>query len=474
MPERPNLILITTDQQRADCLSLAGHPDLTTPNLDELAHGGAWFRQAYSPAPICSPARRSILTGRSPATDGCTDNSPVRIPKPEDTLPDLLRRAGYQTAEIGRSMHQYPGHARYGFEVREHSPFESHDSHAHWVIRQTSKTGEFSNWPHLLNHGMPLCGYGARPWPYDEAFHQTTWTVNKAIEFADRRDADVPFFAHIGFVAPHPPLVPPRHYYERYARRELRPPVIGDWALEPENGNLGAGLSSGFIPDNRLVRDSMAGYYGLINHVDDMLFNLLMRFRNNLPGPTYFLFCSDHGEMLGDHHMFRKCRPYQGSIHVPFILRGPDIPGGTVCDAPVTLEDILPTLCELAGVDVPDHVEGRSVLPLLRGGSADWRRCVHSEQPHTWAGVPGFHCLTDGKWKYIWFSDTGREQLFDLAADPRELHDLSRESAQRETLEKWRSRLIRHIADRGEGFVRDGELVAGRPHPGVVAHARAV
>ena len=95
MPARPNLVLITSDQQRADCLGLAGHPDLATPHLDALGRGGAHFRAAYTPCPICSPARRSLMTGRSPATDGATDLSPVRIAAPEKTLPELLRRAGY-------------------------------------------------------------------------------------------------------------------------------------------------------------------------------------------------------------------------------------------------------------------------------------------------------------------------------------------------------------------------------------------
>ncbi len=465
---RPNIVLITSDQLRADCLGIAGHPDVLTGNLDDLARSGARFSSAYSPAPVCSPARRSILTGRSPAADGCLHNYPVRTPREQDTLPNLLRRAGYQTAEIGRTMHQFPAHARYGFEVRELNPFENHDSRAHTVVRRACDSGQFGNWPHLLNHGLPLCGYGARPWPYEEAFHQTTWTVNRAIDFAGRRDEDAPLFLHVGFVAPHPPLTPPACYYERYAGKNLAPPAVGDWA----DPHPRPGPYSSFVPaDGPALRYSMAGYYGLVNHLDDMLHNLLWRYRR-ISGPTYFLFCSDHGEMLGDHHMFRKCRPYQGSVHVPFFLAGPDIPPDTVIDAPITLEDILPTCCELAGVDIPDHVEGQSLLQPIGGNCSGWREFTHIEQGDTGvANPPAFHCLTDGNWKYIWFSGDGREQLFNLQTDPREIRDLSAAGDHAAALETWRQRLAQHLVNRPEGFSKDGALIPGRPHHPILPHA---
>ena len=116
MSSRPDIILIHTDQHRADCLSVAGHPELITPNLDGLALRGTRFTNAHTPAPLCSPARHSLLTGCSPATNGVLSNLPARIARPEATLPALLRRAGYQTLHVGRSMHQHPGSARYGFD----------------------------------------------------------------------------------------------------------------------------------------------------------------------------------------------------------------------------------------------------------------------------------------------------------------------------------------------------------------------
>ena len=471
--QRPNIVLIMTDQQRGDCLGVAGHPDVMTPNLDELACSGSYFPNAYTQAPVCCPARHSLMTGCEPATNGVLNNQPARIRDPETTLPNLLRKSGYQTAHVGRSQHQHPSSARYGFEVREFSPFQSHDSHAHWTVRRTSDSGEFGNWPHLLNHGMSLCGFRARPWPYDEMFHETTWSINKAIEYLDRRDPEAPYFLSVGVVAPHPPLVPPAPYYDRYDRMELTPPAIGTWAQRPDNDGIGSGIHSGHVPlRGKQLHTTMAGYYGLINHFDDMLYNLI--YRINVDGqPTTIIFTSDHGEQLGDHYLFRKEKPYQGSVHVPFMMRGYGVPSGHVTDAPVSHIDVLPTCCELAGIDTPSHVEGRSLLSRFRDDESEWREFLHGEIPHSqWCKTqPGCHYLVDGTWKYIWFSGDGREQLFHLAEDPRELQDLAADTAHADTLVAWRKRLVEKLADRPEGFVEDGALVPGREHKGLLPHA---
>ena len=473
---RPNLILITTDQQRWDAMSLAGNPDLTTPIMDNWAAEGAWCRRAYTPCPICSPARRTMMTGCSPATDGAVCNGSIRIARPDQTLPALLRNAGYQTGEIGRSMHQHPTHARYGFEFRRNGPFECHDSEVHKAIRCPRPQNMAADIPHYLEHGMSADGYRARPWPYEERFHQTTWTANAAIDFFNQRDREMPFFLHVGFVAPHPPLVPPGCYYDRYARRELTPPVVGDWVTPPENNALGRYVESAYIPlGGPQIHESMAGYYGMVNHVDDMLYNL----QRGMPENTVILFCSDHGEMLGDHHRFRKNQPFEASVRVPFFLLGPGIPNVAI-DDPVDLSDILPTFCDLAGVPVPDHVEGRSLLPLLNrragkdagDGADNWRAFVHSESS-TWPdhGHHGFHCLTDGKMKFIWWTGDASELLFDVDADPRETRNLADKPEYREELEQWRSRLAEHLKDRPEGFVQNGSLVPGAEHRPILPHA---
>lgn len=469
---RPNIVLVMTDQHRADCLSIAGHPELVTTNLDALAHRGARFTSAYTPVASCCPARRSIMTGRYPATEGALDNSPVRITYPESTLPELLRRAGYQTAEIGRGMHQFPHHKRYGFEIRRHGPFDHHDSFAHGQVHFSSNQGLFGAWPHMLNHGMSPDGYGARTWPYDERLHHSTFTANAALDFIEHRDPEDPYFLSVGFLAPHPPLVPLQFYYDRYRRMDLRPPVVGDWAEPPPNDAIGLGPISGYLPHRPdILADTMAGYYAMIHHVDDLLHNLLVRIGLE-SRPTYVLFCSDHGEMLGDHYLFRKGRPYDASTRIPFLLAGPDIAPHQVIDRPVSLIDVLPTCCDLAGIDTPEHVEGRSLLPLITGSAAGWREYVHAEGPTT-RTTAGYHLLTDGREKYVWWSTTGREQFFDLAQDPGECYDLARAASGGDRIKRWRERLVQSLQHRAEGFVRQGELTTTE-HRAVLPHAVAV
>jgi len=185
-------------------------------------------------------------------------------------------------------------------------------------------------------------------------------------------------------------------------------------------------------------------------------------------GNTVVLFTSDHGEMLGDHYLWRKCVPYEGSARVPLLIRAPERFGlrkGSVVDEPVCLEDIMPTLLEMAGVDVPQTVQGRSLLPLMRGERVEWRPYLHIEH------APMHHTLTDGRQKYIWHVADGREQLFDLDSDPHELHDLARDPERADAVARWRGRLIEELRGRPEGFTDGQRLVPGRAYPPVLPHA---
>jgi arylsulfatase A-like enzyme len=189
---------------------------------------------------------------------------------------------------------------------------------------------------------------------------------------------------------------------------------------------------------------------------------------------TLVLFTSDHGEMLGDHHMFRKCFPYEGSARVPFLLHAPPSMGlktRVTSDSPVGLQDVMPTLLDAAGVGIPHSVTGRSVLPLLREGGAagagdagEWRDAIHGEHSGLYENPLGNHYLSSPRFKYVWWSQTGREQLFDLVDDPHELHDLARDSAMEPTLSQWRARMVQQLHHRPEGFVDGDRLIPGRPH----------
>jgi len=464
----PNLVLVMTDQHRWDCLSMAGHPHVMTPNLDSLARRGAWFRSAYSDCPTCIPARHCLMTGQKPSTTGVVGfNTRARIAT-ENTLPNLLRKAGYQTASIGRAMHQYPGHARYGFETKIGNPLADRYSKFHDIFRSSDK-GPFRNWPHLNTHGLSPIGSEARPWPYPEEFHETNYAINRAVEFLDGRDKGHPFFMYVGVTAPHPPLVPPQCYFDRYMGMDLDEPVLGDWVDPlPDSGRgYSANYSDRVKLSGRFNQSCRAGYFGLINHFDDQLNILLSRLA--MEGEeTYILFTSDHGEMLGDHERFRKAQGFEASAHVPMILQGPGIAENTVVDRAVALSDILPTFMDLAGLEPPGTVDGLSVLPDINGNPPS-RIFIHGE--HAPLGSPGQHFLTDGKRKYIWFTESGEELFFNLEEDPMECRNLARLENFTDELNIWRQRLVKELRDRPEGFSNGEALIAGRTYADAMPHA---
>ena len=449
--DRPNFLVIMTEQHRGDSLGIDGHPVLLTPTMDEIAARGCRFTRAYSTCPVCVPARRSFLSGQFPRTHRFFGNVSQEWDGP--TLPGELSKAGYHTSWVGRSMHMTPPRKRYGFDhmvMNDHR--EPVDDYDEWMARHMPEgAGGY------YGSGVMHNDWTARPWHMEEAFHHTNWTVNQALEFLRKRDPSCPFFLCASFIAAHPPLIPPAPYFERYLRTGVPDPAIGDWAEPPPNDGIGVAPSPRKVKlQGEALLSARAGYYGLINHVDDQIHRLL----NNITGVdrmtggnTVVIFCSDHGEMLGDHYCWAKSLPYEGAARIPMMVRAPQHLGirpWTVVDRPVGLEDIMPTVLDMAGVGVPESVEGQSLLPLMRGGDVSWR-------PHIQIECAGkFQCLTDGREKLVWFTDDGREQFFDLTEDPQELHDLIDDPTRDDRIAWWRAQLVEALAERPEGW-SDGE-----------------
>ncbi|MHB9026639.1 MAG: arylsulfatase [Armatimonadota bacterium] len=475
MDNRPNIILIITDQQRGDCLGIEGHPVLLTPNMDSIAWQGARFSRAYTTCPSCIAARRSILSGQHPSTHGMVGYQDRVEWQAPPTLPGVLREAGYQTIHVGRSMHQYPVQKRYGYDYIVPHDHLLRSEYDEWLDAQ-GQAGSGGMYGGGLSHN----DWTARPWHLEERLHPTNWTVNEALRLMERRDPSCPLFMTISFLAPHPPLQPPAFYLERYLRTGAPAPVIGDWAAAPENDGRGVPVDASRInPTGEALLAMRAGYYGLINHIDDQLRRLLdpgYGVRKLTGSDTVFIFTSDHGEMLGDHHMFRKIVPYESSTRIPLLIQAPGhygITPRTVIDQPACLEDLMPTILDMADVPIPTTVEGRSLLPLLRGETPPWREYLHIEH------APLQHTLTDGREKYIWFVPEhgehsqwfipeGGEQFFDLSADPQECHDLINDPGAQQRIAHWRARMVEELRDRPEGFSDGERLNRGRPYAAVL------
>jgi len=459
--DRPNIVLFLPDQWRGDCLGSLGHPAVETPFLDELAAVGTTFTSAYTPAPSCVPARACLATGRSPA--GCARLGMVeRLPWRYDrTLMTCLRDGGYQTMLAGKT-HFYPQMTTLGFEkmlqyeAKVLGDAPECDYHA-WLERETRGL------VHDTGSDITRNGWVVRPWTEPEYLHPTTWTMTAALDLLTRRDPLRPFFIQIAPNRPHPPLDPPVEYFHRFVDRELEPVPVGEWAAEFDYPPPATDSPRGRIPGALLDRARRA-YYAQLAHIDYQVGRLVHFLgQNGLAGNTIIIFSSDHGELLGDHHMFRKVIPLEGSARVPLVVapaRGRGRSAGRRCEAPVTLADFMPTILELAGLDVPDEVEGRSFAGFLDGGRPEWREFIHGEHA---GGSEGWQFVTDGREKFIWESKSGREWFFDLARDPGEETNLADDPEAADRIEPWRRRLAEILAERPEDKLSDGErLLAGK------------
>ena len=463
---QPNILLIMTDQMRGDCMGTAGHPDVKTPNLDHLAACGVRYTNAYTACPSCIPARCALHTGLKQEHHGRVgyqDRVPWQYPV---TMAGALAKAGYYTQCVGK-MHVHPLRNLMGFHN-----VELHDGYLHAYrngnvpyVENQRIADDYFYWlktqlgidRDVTDMGLECNSFTARPWMYEERLHPTNWVTDRSIDFLRRRDRSMPFFLMASYLRPHPPFDAPEYFFSMYRDMELTPPPIGDWADADRLRRLGrfTDADTGSC-DPELMRQARIGYYACISHLDNQIGRLLDALRDDgCHQDTVILFTSDHGELLGDHHTFRKTRPYQGSIHIPLLMaRVPGIKPGSVSDRLTELRDILPTLTELAGVDTPEVVDGVS---LLQDPDREYLHGEHS------GGDLGNHYIVTITDKYCWFTQSGREQYFRLDKDPKELHDAIEEPDCQERIAHLRSLLIQELTGREEGYTDGLRLIPGRP-----------
>jgi len=479
---RPNILFIMTDQHRGDCLGGAGHPAVETPYLDQLAAEGVRFRHAYSSVPSCTPARSAIITGMDQWHHGRLTMEGEDALEYPTTLMAELAKAGYHTQGVGK-MHFFPQRRLYGFHHmvldesgRRFGGFVS-DYHE-WFAEH--KEGAYD----YRDHSIDWNSWMARPTHLPEHLHPTYWTASEGIKFLMHRDPTKPFFLWLSFARPHSPYDPPKVYWDMYINHpDIPKPYIGDWAAEFDFPTADVNAPFGRRPD-RDIHKARAGYYGNITFIDHQIGRVLYELRKMAPAEydnTLILFTSDHGDMLGDHHHWRKTYAYEGSSRVPFLIRFPKhwrLPRGQVLDQVVELRDIMPTLLDAAGVEIPPSVDGMSVLPLCgrpaspageeRGSGRDqdqgtgqvaWRRFIQGEHSLSYGLKWGNQWITDGREKYVWFHHTGRELFFNLAEDPGECHDLHADPKWRPRVEEWRRLLAEINERRGDPRGQGGRLV---------------
>jgi len=414
--DRPNILVIMSDQHSPHVIGCAGDDVVRTPILDQLAADGIRFDATYCPSPVCCASRSSFMTGRYPTNTGVWCNSAM-LNSSMPTWAHVLGLAGYETSLIGR-MH-FDGPDQYhGFENRPIGEFGA---------RHPGAPGGGERYPTGQGrNAIEACGHGTTTYQ---------WLDRRVADAAcdylqDRATSNRPFAAVVGFVLPHCPFIAPKELFDYYHDRvtlppqqDDHPPMIQDY-LRPRK-------QADPPMDPKYVRGARAAYYGMCELMDELIGQVLSALESSgLAENTLVIYTSDHGEMVGEHSCWTKNVYYEASARVPMLVRWPGVvKPGAVSDRVCNLVDIGPTLADIVGAeDVPDW-DGRSLLPLLHGEETSWDNATKSEIVDTSINPPSpSRMLRRDQWKIWAHLDTDDQlhvTLFDLNRDPDEMHDLA-------------------------------------------------
>jgi len=449
--DKPNILLIVTDHWSARLLGAAGHPVIRTPVLDQIARCGTRFTNAYSEHPVCIPARRTLMTGTSAREHGDrTFQAKREMPADLPTLAQTFRDAGYQAQGVGKT-HTYPQRDRLGFddiqlddEGRTHhgvtDDYEIFLGDKGWLGKQ-------------FGHGISNNGYEATSWHLPEETHATNWATDTMCRIIRRRDPKRPALWYLGYRHPHPPLVPPERFLRFYDGVEMDEPLFGAWCEDDDLPLMLQAYRARYAYGPREGAWARRHFYALCTQIDQQIGALFGTLREEgILDNTIVMFTSDHGETMGNHGIWAKQNFYEPSANVPMLLMGvkdcPRVAAGSTDDRLVCLADIMPTLLDLAGIDIPETVTGRSML----GPQRDHLYGEFGE------GELSNRMIHDGRHKLVYYPAGNRCQLFDLEKDPDELTDVARDPAYGNTLGHLKSLLVASLYGSDLDWVTGGEL----------------
>lgn len=459
--KRPNILILYTDQQRWDTLGINGNNEIVTPNLDALAGHGVTFTHHFVQSPVCMPSRVSMLSGQYPSSLGITH---MGVPVPQDILilPRILKPYGYRTANIGK-LHFLPHANRdhreaypdYGFDHFEISdePGIYEDAYRAWVRlkapEQVDKVsvgippatrvwydtlGIEDTVSHLGNPKGRGDFKGSIPFPADDHLTHSAFVAEQTIEFIKAQN-EQPFLCIAGFYSPHAPWVVPQMYLDLYNPEDLSIPTFS-----PEIDAQRPSDPSELFSDAQL-RDAKHGYYAMISEVDDYVGQILRTLdETGQLDSTIVVFTSDHGEWLGSHLRYGKGYPADDAVsRVPLLISTPHNQSTLSYDKIVESVDIVPTLLDLIGVQIPPQLQGVSLADVVL----------------QYQGVDKIGALTEGKgWKCLRTSDyrylvhdDGKEMLWHLVSDSDECQNVMDEPQHQSALFDCRHKLIQRLLE---------------------------
>ena len=446
---RPNILWLMTDEQRCDSLGCYGSPWARTPRLDALADDGAIFQTAVTPAPVCLPARVAMLTGRYPNRNDIWWNN-EQHGRTLNHLTALFEQAGYRTASFGKNGY---GRGDRAFQTERNAVIADAVHYFHYADQYDAAAHDMVRYP---PNPYPWIFGGRFPEPIDHTAEAQV--VRWACDWLDHADDDTPFFLRLSFNAPHTPVVVPRPYDTLISRDEIDLPADADAPCVPTPCWLADSLAP-IAGSACMSRDDItkmrAYYYNLVASVDHhfgMVIDHLQR--RGLMDNTIIAFCSDHGTHLGDHGLVQKQTFYEPVVNVPFWFHAPGRIRQQRVETPVEVLSLMPTLLDLAGLDVPPQCDGVSLAPTLRDGVTPDARPVFSEM--TLGSFEIRHddrlvMVRDGDWKLVLCLDVdgGDGALFDLAADPHERHNLYNAVAHATTQARLTQLIETHVQPAG-------------------------
>lgn len=415
--KRPNLVFFLGEGQRADALSIAGHPFLKTPNQDRIGREGMRLRNAFCTNALCAPARATLLTGMYSKSTGALSNAHLKVPLPADIplFTDLLREAGYETAIVGKV------HVHNGVEERNWDYYFGHNNASNDYVNPFFKEGRNGKvGPEIQYEGQ---------YPDDLA-------VDRALAWLEENRGEKPFCLLVWFVAPHEPFFRPRRHFDLYNDTAISKPATFDDDLKGYPGKpkcfVDAGNKLGTTM-RHVACGSLDGvaknYYAGLVSTDENVGRILDYLeKKNILDDTAIVHTSDHGYFLGEWRLFDKRLMHEPSIRVPLMIRYPKrIPAGTIRDEMILDIDMAPTFLDIAGIPVPSQMEGKSILPLAHENDPSFRKewyYEYFEWPNP-EGVRPHRGIRTENHKLIHYVMEPQEfELYDLARDPGETQNL--------------------------------------------------
>jgi choline-sulfatase len=461
-PRRLNVLWICADDHAAYVIGAYGNKRARTPNIDRLAAGGIRFDLAFCSSPVCTAARDSFITGRYPRTIGVTQLR-TPLPEKEQTLAHVLKRAGYETGAIGK-MHFNSEHT-YGFDFRRDLGAYDKLLAARGKKPIPGNVSVQPKWKPFKDPARLWINSAALPMGLVDADMDATYFVDEASRYL-AQPREQPFFLMVSFYEPHSP-----YYFPVEDRGRVQPSTFPVPPIGPED----AGQIPAVFRDltSAEKQGSIAAYYTSVEFLDRKVGELLAALERSGHGQdTLVLYTADHGYLLGQHGRFEKHCGYEQAIRPPLLMRCPGvIHPGAATSALVEFVDVFPTVLDLCGVAVPKNVQGRSLVPLLKGETKTHRQQVFIEYaPNEEAAV------RDERWKLIFERGkrrrtdgydpglplTGRMiRLYDLENDPSEMHNVA---AAPENADRVR-RMLADLAQHLRSTARDPALVPKADDP---------